>query len=39
MKYCGANNELICGRCDLDFTFADPKIDIDTTTGDIKETQ
>ena len=39
MKYCGANNELVRGRCDLDFTFADPKIDIDTTTGDIKETQ
>ena len=33
MKYCGANNELVRGRCDLDFTFADPKIDIDTTTG------
>ena len=39
MKYCGANNELVRGRCDLDFTFADPKIDIDTTAGDIKETQ
>ena len=32
MKYC-AGNQVKRGNCDLDFTFADPRIEFDTATG------